>query len=179
MSRLSARRAPPRVEPTSRPATEMVPESGCSRPTSIRARVVLPHPDSPTMPRDSPRCRVMLTSSTALTRLRPNPDRPTWKVLVRWLASRTTSGSGTEHLLRAQAGGPPSRRDRAQVRPGLPAGLDRPRAARVEWAPRRQGGRDGWAARDDRELGPDVPQARDRGEQGLGVRMGGPVEERV
>ncbi len=40
----------------STPSSEIVPELGGSRPSSMRARVDLPQPDSPTMPSTSPRC---------------------------------------------------------------------------------------------------------------------------
>ena len=133
------------------------------------------------MPRDSPLCRARLTSSTALTRLRPNPDRPTWKVLVRSL--------GLEDDVRLRHRAPPRRAGRRPAVPARPsrrsgrvvaAGLDRPRAARVERAPGRQGGRDGWAARD--RPGARPRRARGSGterQQRLGVGVGGPVEERV
>ncbi len=53
------------------PSMVMVPAVGVSRPTSIRATVVFPEPDSPTRPRDLPGGRLRDTSSTA-TRLPGN-----------------------------------------------------------------------------------------------------------
>src|SRR6185437_5696693 len=60
--RSDARRA---GELRSAPATAMRPEVGVSRPTSIRASVVLPEPDSPTTASDSRSATAKLTSSTA------------------------------------------------------------------------------------------------------------------
>src|SRR5258706_9940545 len=88
-----------------RPRTLIVPESGRPRPTSIRASVDLPQPDSPTIPSDSPAARLRLMPSTALTRDRL-VARPLRKVLRRSRASRTGSPTDgcIEHLLRSVAG---------------------------------------------------------------------------
>ena len=53
------------------PRSETLPESGRSRASTSRARVVLPDPDSPTIPSVRPRCSEKLTSSTA----RSDPNR--------------------------------------------------------------------------------------------------------
>ena len=45
--------------------TRAVPESACSSPTMMRASVVLPEPDSPTMPMDSPGATLRETSLRA------------------------------------------------------------------------------------------------------------------
>ena len=74
MSRPGRAGAEPRSVVRSRPATWILPESGFSRPTSIRASVVLPQPDSPTTPEGLAASHVRLTSSTALTG--SGPGRP-------------------------------------------------------------------------------------------------------
>lgn len=50
-----------------RPATETVPASGRTSPTSIRATVVLPEPDSPTMPSEPPGWTVKEMPSAAVS----------------------------------------------------------------------------------------------------------------
>src|SRR4051794_30712303 len=50
---------------TSRGGIEMVPESARSKPAMQRARVDLPDPEQPTMPRARPRSRSKLTESSA------------------------------------------------------------------------------------------------------------------
>src|SRR5690349_2913713 len=72
----------------SAPATAMRPEVGVSRPTSIRASVVLPEPDSPTTASDSPSATVKLTSSTA-TISSPRPAPRTRNTLRSRSTSRT------------------------------------------------------------------------------------------
>ncbi|CAM5660741.1 hypothetical protein SGLAM104S_05143 [Streptomyces glaucescens] len=67
MLRRTARRARPESRVTSSPLYRIAPDVGRSRLTSILATVDLPQPDSPTMPRVSPRSRVKSTPSTALT----------------------------------------------------------------------------------------------------------------
>jgi hypothetical protein len=49
-----------------RPLKSMFPALGVSRPIRVRAMVVLPQPDSPTMASTSPRRSVNETPSTAL-----------------------------------------------------------------------------------------------------------------
>src|SRR5581483_2886617 len=51
----------------SRPQARIVPAVGLVRPTSIRAIVVLPDPDSPTIASEPPACTERSTSSTATT----------------------------------------------------------------------------------------------------------------
>ena len=63
-----------RRAPRGDPRREIVPESGRSKPARHLATVVLPQPDSPTMPRVSPAATENETSSTAVTR-GPLPDR--------------------------------------------------------------------------------------------------------
>ena len=46
----------------SRPATEMVPVSGVSRPAMMRSNVVLPQPEGPSSDTNSPRLTAMLSS---------------------------------------------------------------------------------------------------------------------
>src|SRR5262245_52854254 len=122
----------------SRPATVMVPESGWSRPTSMRARVDLPQPDSPTRPSDSPSARSRSTPSTALTRAPPRA-RPIRKVL------RTSRACN--NIFTPVAGGGAAVGN-AEDRALLGAALDRPVAARVEGAARRAVHRGGRAAGD-------------------------------
>lgn len=61
----------------------MVPLVGRSRPTSIRAMVVLPDPDSPTMPSEPPAGTVKSTSATAVWRVWPPLPSGTLKTLPR------------------------------------------------------------------------------------------------
>jgi len=49
----------------SRPVSSTRPMSGSSNPAIIRSEVVLPHPDGPSIEKNSPRPTVMVTSSTA------------------------------------------------------------------------------------------------------------------
>src|SRR5665647_1655999 len=134
MSRLSALRPAARRLPTSLPPTSILPASGFSKPTSILAKVVLPQPDSPTMPSDSPRCTVRVTSSTALTRTRLRPARPARKVLLRLVACRTTSAFDTNDLLCAQASGRAISGHGDQLGAGDMALVECPRAPGVERA---------------------------------------------
>src|SRR6266404_7152344 len=60
-------------EKSTRPATEIVPLSGVSRPAIERSVVVLPQPDGPSSVKSSPSCTSSETSSTACTRPRASP----------------------------------------------------------------------------------------------------------
>ena len=73
---------PVRVDRTSRssvPLKVMVPEVGVTRPTSIRASVDLPEPDSPTMPVQVPSSRRLTVAllTAAMGARRPPKVRPT------------------------------------------------------------------------------------------------------
>ncbi len=128
MRRRAARRVRPRSAVRSWPSSVTVPVSGSSRPTSIRARVVLPQPDSPTRPSDSPRRSSRLTLSTALIRARPPPVRPEVKVFDRPLALRMTLSEGSAaafaeaavapRSLLSHRSAPPAARKHAACRPG-------------------------------------------------------------
>src|SRR4051812_32172748 len=158
------------------PRTITSPLVGFSRPTSSLARVDLPQPDSPTMPSVSPRRSWMSTPSTAWTApvlvLKTMP----WvigKCLTRLRVSSTRSDtSDTEDLPDEVASGLPVRRDPVRGRLLLPADLPGVAAARVERAPARNVGEHRRQAADDVELPALAVQARDRSEQGLGVRVG-------
>src|SRR5262249_54286446 len=98
----------------SRPQATMVPEVGRSRPTIIRATVVLPLPDSPTMASDRPGSRSKLMSSTATrapkTLRRLSTDRTgtgtfAAEPLRLWAESDPGSGMGTVQKAAAQFGG--------------------------------------------------------------------------
>ncbi len=49
----------------SRPVSSTLPASGSSNPAIMRSDVVLPHPDGPSIEKNSPRPTVIVTSSTA------------------------------------------------------------------------------------------------------------------
>src|SRR6266704_3671134 len=49
----------------SRPSNATLPESGTSNPAMMRSVVVLPHPDGPSSPKNSPRSTSIETLSTA------------------------------------------------------------------------------------------------------------------
>src|SRR6185312_4884224 len=81
----------------------MRPDVGVSRPTSIRASVVLPEPDSPTTASDSPSPTVKLTSSTA-TISSPRAAPRTRNTLRSRSTSRTALATGARLVVeRAQA----------------------------------------------------------------------------
>ncbi len=50
---------------TSTRASSMVPLSGCSKPAINRRKVVLPQPEGPNSPSNSPWCRVNVIAETA------------------------------------------------------------------------------------------------------------------
>lgn len=75
MSRLRRRSSADDSPSRSRPSTRTVPEVGRSRAIRRRARVDLPHPDSPTRPRVEPCFRIRSTPSTALTGARRRPAK--------------------------------------------------------------------------------------------------------
>ena len=50
------------------PSMEILPEVGCSKPASMRNRVVLPQPEPPSSANSSPR---MMSSETSLTAVNP------------------------------------------------------------------------------------------------------------
>ena len=93
MSRRSRRYCRPLDRARSLPPNRTEPAVGLSRPTSIRPIVVLPQPDSPTMPSVSPLRMSNDTSATALTvpTLRCSAPLVTGKSLTRFLADSTTS----------------------------------------------------------------------------------------
>src|ERR1043165_2875597 len=79
------------------PSSRICPLLGCSKPAIIRSVVVLPHPDGPSMEKNSPPgiCRLMpstaVTSLNSLTRSTPSPSPPaTRHILSAW--------SSTGHL---------------------------------------------------------------------------------
>src|SRR5947208_2863820 len=116
--RSDARRA---GELRSVPATEMRPSVGVSRPTSIRASVVLPEPDSPTTARDSPSETVKLTSSTA-TISSPRAAPRTRNTFRSRSTSRTGLATGARLIVEgAQVGvhlfGPAAAHEAASQRP--------------------------------------------------------------
>jgi hypothetical protein len=85
----SSRSRRPRRWVMSVPRYRMVPPAGSSRRTAARARVDLPHPDSPTRPTASPCPTVNDTPSTArIATARPS-RQPTWVT-----TSRSSSSSG-------------------------------------------------------------------------------------
>src|SRR4051794_26394930 len=121
---------PRRVEPA-RPPAVIVPAVGAVSPTSIRATVVLPDPDSPTIASDPPGATERSTPSTART----SP-----KTLRSPLAASTGSamghhllGGAVEQLRGADAAHEPAV-ERLDRRPGRAAGVDDVRAARRERA---------------------------------------------
>src|SRR5690606_9455886 len=165
----------------SRPCTTIRPAVGFSSPTSSRANVDLPQPDSPTPPRVSPRCRRMFTRSTALTsptRRRNRMPLESGKYLTRSSVSIMISAPGSlispyHRPVVAGAGVPVghvvTRRDRRF--PALVLGVPAPG---MERAPRWDGGQGRGQALDDRQLLALVVQPRHRLQQRLGVRVGGP-----
>src|SRR5699024_4930150 len=89
MSRRISRRSLPRRAKRSRPSKRTLPEVGAMRRTMVRARVDLPHPDSPTRPSVSPLAMFMLTPESACTSAR----RPNMPCLVRYPATRSVTSS--------------------------------------------------------------------------------------
>ena len=73
MRRRSGRKAPSSSPEMSWPSKTIVPDVGFTRPRSARPSVVLPEPDSPTMPIASPRASVSETSLTTSLAVRPVP----------------------------------------------------------------------------------------------------------
>ncbi|CAM4138094.1 hypothetical protein ROMU108268_17700 [Roseomonas mucosa] len=86
--RWKRRRVAPRRAARSSPPKLTCPPSGESSPTSRRARVDLPQPDSPTMPSTSPRRTASDTPRSACTR----PPRGALKLRVASLTRSSTSG---------------------------------------------------------------------------------------
>src|SRR5690606_1266934 len=117
--------------PMSWPAYRIAPEVGRTRPSSARPSVVLPLPDSPTRPSTSPRRKVRLTPSTALT-VAPAPPMSRARALVRnwkWTSTSrssirvspaTRSATGNASRLVDNAGLLPYQRLVAAVRYQLP-----------------------------------------------------------
>ena len=105
-----ARRRPPCRWVMSCPSNTTCPEVGSSSRSSIRAVVVLPHPDSPTMPTASPGATARLTPRTART-----VRRPARNVLTRSRAA--TIGAHAAHVAgsaaRARSTGASSARQHA------------------------------------------------------------------
>src|SRR5690606_6856477 len=92
MSRRSRLSSAPFALVMSFPSTLTVPEVGRSRAMSSLARVDLPHPDSPTMPSVSPRCRSKETPSTALI-------APTWRLkTMPWVSGKCLTRSRTSRI---------------------------------------------------------------------------------
>src|SRR5690606_10012926 len=104
---------------TSRPSKRTCPDNGSNRPTTDRATVDLPQPDSPTRHTVSPACTDKDTPATACTSRR-RPNRP---CRDRYPATRSTSSSTgvsdgfamSEHLLREMTRTGPARCDDAQL----------------------------------------------------------------
>src|ERR1700682_2501485 len=90
ISRLNARSSDVPIELTSRPSNLISPDVGSMRRRIVRPVVVLPHPDSPTTPRVSPRA-----ACTAPT-WRENTPFLMGKDFLRWL----TESSGTAPFMR-------------------------------------------------------------------------------
>ena len=142
----------------SRPQAVMVPAVGFSRPQIMRATVVLPLPDSPTMASDRPAMRSNVMSSTAtwvpntLRRLRTDSTAWASSRVARVAGPRTSSDMGTVQEPAAQvmrpAGSAPTRR-RARSGPARRCGR-RPRRA-------------GSAARTGSPTAPRTPTPADRG----------------
>ena len=108
--------------PSGYPRSETAPESGRSSPARHRATVVLPQPDSPTMPRVSPAATVKETSSTAVTLWPPPEGNETWS----WSAASKASAAMWPASVAARSGGEQRRRVGAQP------------ASRVRGSPRLQ-----------------------------------------
>src|SRR3954447_18232823 len=176
MLRRARRSAGPDSRAMSSPRTMTSPEVGFSRPTSSLARVDLPQPDSPTMPSVSPRRSWMSTPSTAWTAptlLLKTIPCVIGKCLTRLRVSSTRSDtSDTEDLPDEVAAGLAVPRDAVRGRLLQPADLPGVSAARLERAPARDVGERRRQATDDVELLALEVHSRDRGEQGLGVRVG-------
>src|SRR5919107_2573955 len=114
----------------------MRPPVGVSRPTSIRAMVVLPEPDSPAIPSEPPAASVKATSRTASVTWWPRLSSP--RVVRNVFVSPSTASRGVsdmrqrplgDQLLAADARGHAARHDLAQRRPALEAALAGERAA--------------------------------------------------
>src|SRR5215469_7204661 len=123
----------------------MRPASGVSRRTRQRARVDLPQPDSPTIPRVSPRATVKLTSLRArmiwigCPVSRAMKERWRRKLIDRFStvirgSASVIDASGRSNGFMADAGRFVSRLDRDQRRARLAAGVDDEAAARREGA---------------------------------------------
>src|SRR5690606_4016864 len=151
-----------------RPSNQAAPAVGSSSRTSRRASVDLPQPDSPTMPSVSPRARVKLTPSTALTvptwRLKSTP-RVSGKCFARFSTHRSGSSArvvpgrseaAIEHLPGEVAGADPSLTELDVGRDFGRTDVLPDRAARVE----RAAGRDAREARRQALDGAQRPAAR-------------------
>ncbi len=104
ISRRSGRMAPARRCVMSRPSKMICPAVGSMSRVSMRAVVVLPQPDSPTMPRVSPRITWNETSST----LRTRPTRRLMmipRVTGKCLVSPVTVISASEDMASVALGG--------------------------------------------------------------------------
>src|SRR3989442_13531191 len=157
------------------------PDVGRSRHRSSFASVVLPDPDSPTMPSVSPSARRTLTPSTALTYPRIRPMAPvTGKCFFRPTPSSISeSRPDIAHRCRCShpAGGDVTAVHGHRSGEGLPADRLPFGTSRSERAARRQPGQVGRLSPDLDELVTSELGIRQAAQEGPSIRMGRIVED--
>src|SRR5690349_14504229 len=184
MVRLASRAMPGSRPLTSRPFSQISPAVSRWMPSIVRPSVDLPDPDSPTMPKISPRRTARSTPSTARMVREPRDSK---RRCVNQVFNPATRSIGSLEVMRGGFGSRLARRVREQragyergvseignPRPRITAFVRYVRAARLIAASRWRVERRGHGARDTGEA---ARAARMAGEQGPGIWMLRPLEQ--